>query len=217
MRKQLLPLWAMLLCCILLLPACQKRTPRGAELPSAIPYDIKVGVACFSQPLTTSELIAGHIPENQGRVPTDALVKLDAALRADLAATKRLYTWLPDRAENPNHGYHDSGTPLALAQWVAYGKQYHIDMLVVPQILNWHERQGSSAGVTSSAHVRAEFFLLDLKNGRILRRSIFEEKQVGLVDNILGVGDFLKRKGSWVEAEVLAREAMAKAIKELGL
>lgn len=217
MRKKLLPLWGILLTCTLLLPACQKRMSQLAEKPTAIPYDMKVGVACFSQPLTTSELIMGSLPEKQGRVPADVLPQLDATLRTDLTPTKRLYTWLPDRAENSAGVYHESGTPQALPQWIAYGRQYPIDLLLVPQIITWHQREGSGAGVTTSAHVRVEFFLIDLKNGRVLRRSIFEEKQVGLVDNMLSMGDFLKRKGAWVTAEELTREGMAKAINELGL
>lgn len=217
MRKHLLPLWAILLASLFLLPACQKRMSLLAEKPSPIPYDMKVGVAPFTQPTTTSQLIMGFIPEAQGRVPADVFPQLDSMMRSDLAATKRLYTWLPGKPDAFAGVYHESGTPQALSQWVAYGKQHNIDLLLVPQVLNWHQREGSGAGVTSSAHVRLEFFLIDLRNGQVLRRSIFEEKQVGLVDNMLTVGDFIKRKGTWVTAEQLSREAMAKAITELGL
>ena len=217
MRKHLLPLWALLLVCLFLLPACQKRMTLLAEKPSPIPYDMKVGVAPFTQPTTTSQLLMGFIPESQGKVPADVFPQLDAMLRGDLANTKRLYTWLPEKDGAPTATYHESGTPQALPQWVAYGKQYNVDLLLVPQVLNWNQREGSSAGVTNAAHVRLEFFLIDLRNGQVLRRSIYEEKQVGLVDNMLAVGDFIKRKGTWVTAEQLSREAIDKAIKELGL
>lgn len=217
MRTPFSPLWLLILACVLILPACQKRSAPLADKTSAVPYDVIVGVACFNQPLTTSELIQGSLPEKQGRIPADVLPQLDSMLRNDLAATKRLYTWLPDRAEVPDSTYHESGTPQALPHWTAYGRQYSIDLLLVPQVINWHQREGSGAGVTHSAHVRVEFFLLDVKHGRVLRRSFFEEKQVGLVDNILSVGDFLKRKGAWVTAEDLTREGIVKALKELGL
>ena len=216
MRKQLLSLLGILLVCTLLLPACQKRMPK-AELPAAIPHDMRVGVAGFSQPITTSQLIAGSIPEAQGHVPVDVLDQLDSMLRSDLAATKRLYAWLPQKPLGDPSVYHESANPQALSQWIAFGREFNVELLLVPQVLNWHQREGSSAGVTSSAHVRAEFFLIDVRNGRVLRRSIFEEKQVGLVDNMLGMGDFLKRGARWVLAEDLTREAIAQAIKELGL
>lgn len=217
MPRYTLPLWGLLLLCLMALPACQKRMAQPADKVSAVPYDIKVGVAPFSQPLTTSQLIQGSIPEAQGRVPADMFAQLDTLLRTDLAATKRLYTWLPAKGNSNAGSYHESESPQALPQWAAYGRQFGVDFLVVPQILNWHQRQGSGAGVTSSAHVRAEFFLIDVNNGRVIRRSIFEEKQVGLVDNVLGAGDFFKRGARWVLAEELTNEAIAKAIKELGL
>lgn len=216
MRKQNVYLWSLLLLCLMALPACQKRMTQ-ADKASSVPYDIKVAVAPFSQPVTTSQLIMGSLPVPQGRVPADVLTQLDSLLRTDLATTKRLYTWLPEKGSSHAGSYHESETPQALPQWVAYGRQFGVDMLVVPQILNWHQREGSGAGVTSSAHVRAEFFLIDVNNGRILRRSIFEEKQEGLANNVLGAGDFFKRGARWVLAEELTREAMAKAIKELGL
>lgn len=202
---------------MLLLPACQRRSPSPVEQPFAIPQDMKIGVAAFTQPLTAGELIAGNIPERQGRAPADALARLDALLHDELGRTNRLYAWLPKRLSAPTKAYRDATAPSALSGWAAFGRQFNIDFLLAPQLINWHQREGSSAGVTSSAHVRVEFFLIDVKNARVLRRSIFEEKQVGLADNILTMGDFIKRKGAWVTAEDLTREAVAKAVKELGL
>lgn len=217
MRKNTQYMWGLLLICLLALPACQKRMSQHAEKVSPVPYDVKVGVAPFSQPVTNSQLIVGSIPQAQGRVPADVLTQLDTLLRAELAPTKRLYTWLPEKGSAHAGTYHESETPQALPQWVAFGRQFGVDLLVVPQVLNWHQRQGSGAGVTSSAHVRAEFFLIDVKNSRVIRRSIFEEKQVGLVDNVLNAGDFFKRGARWVLAEELTKEGIVKAIKELGL
>lgn len=207
----------MLLCCLLTLPACQRRAPAPAESLAAVPLNAKVGVAAFTQPLTTSELIAGVLPEKQGRAPEDVFPQLDAFLRGALGSAKRMYVWLPKRVDGPGNIYHDSATPMALSQWVAFGRQFGVDLLLTPQIINWSQREGSAAGVTNSAHVRAEFFLIDVKKGRVLRRSIFEEKQVGLADDILRAGNFFRRGGAWVTAEELAREAALKAVKELGL
>ena len=62
-----------------------------------------------------------------------------------------------------------------------------------------------------------EFFLLKVDDGTLMNRSIFEEKQVGLTENLLTVGSFFKRKGAWVTAEDLSVDGMRKAIKDLGL
>ena len=117
MRNKLMPLMGILLACVILLPACQKRMSQLAEKPTPIPYDIKIGIVPFSQPLTTSDLITGHIPEAQGHVPKDALHELDNLLRSDLKGTTRLYTWLP-APQKLQFSYHDSGTPQALPHWM---------------------------------------------------------------------------------------------------
>ena len=50
-----------------------------------------------------------------------------------------------------------------------------------------------------------------------MSRSVFEEKQEGLVDNLMNVGTFFKRRGQWVTAEELTEDGMRKAVKDMGL
>ena len=65
--------------------------------------------------------------------------------------------------------------------------------------------------------MRVEFFLINVANGSIMTRSVFEEKQEGLVDNLMNVGTFFKRRGQWVTAEELTEDGMRKAVKDMGL
>ena len=113
--------------------------------------------------------------------------------------------------------FHSSEQPQALPLWIAYGKKQGAQLLLVPQVLDWHEREGSTAGVTQPAHVRVEFFLINVANGLVMSRSVFEERQEGLVDNLLNVGTFFKRRGQWVTAEELSEDGMHKAVKDMGL
>ena len=83
--------------------------------------------------------------------------------------------------------------------------------------IDWHERQGSTAGVTDPAHVRVEFFLINVASGYVMSRSVFEEKQEGLANNLMNVGTFFKRRGKWVTAEELTIDGMHKAVKDMGL
>ncbi|MDE7241794.1 hypothetical protein [Desulfovibrio sp.] len=221
MTKRHLPRLSILLAGVLLLTlaACARQPGSTADVPRHVSQGHRISVAPFTQPLHPGQLIVGQIPEPQGRIPHDALVALDRELREVLiTGTNRQYTFIPRQnlpADLTNA--HSTGQPGALPRWVAYGRQHGAQYLLIPQVLDWHEREGSSAGVTQSAHVRVEFFLVNVAGGELGPRSIFEEKQVGLTENLLTVGEFFKRKGAWVSAQELAVDGMKKAVKDLGL
>lgn len=206
---------SILLFCTALLSACQSRPSTQSERHAPVPSELRLGVASFVQPLNTSQLITGMLPEKQGRVPGSAFPTLDNQLRADLG--HRAYVWIPVREAAPTANLHDAALPQALPHWIAFARQHKLDLLLVPYIIDWHQREGSGAGVTHPAHIKLELYLIDARQGRLIRRATFEERQVGLSDNLLTVGDFVKRKGAWVTAEDLAHEATTKALKELGL
>lgn len=177
-----------------------------------------MGVAPFSQPQNTAALLLGRLPEHQGKIPADALPKLDAAFAKVLAADcKRPLRMLPPLHTPDFTKFHAAESPRALTEWVAYGKSNAVEMLIVPQVLDWRQRDGSPAGVTESAAVRLEFFLIDVRTGGIVNRSVLEEKQLGLLDDLGHAGKFFKRHGAWITAEELAEEGMHKAVKDLGL
>lgn len=208
-----------LLLMLLALAACQRRPQSTAELPRHLGAAARVAVAPFSQPTQPGELITGQIPRQQGRISQDDLLLLDRDLREALvSATSRHYMFIPRRhaAQDPNSA-RSTVQPSALPRWVAYGREHGVDYLLVPQVLDWHEREGSGAGVTEAAHVRLEFFLINLESGEPVQRSIFEEKQVGLTENLLSVPSFIRRKGVWITAPQLADDGIRKAVGELGL
>ncbi len=202
---------------MLCLLGCQKSTSGMDGAGPVIPADLRVGVVPFSEPRTTSELISGRIPQHQGIAAPDELQQLDILLRSALQNTPRTYTWLAEPLNVQFADHHNSETPQALAHWLQYGQDFKVDLLLVPQIIHWQQREGSRAGVTKAAHVRAEFFLLDIRGQRIFRHSVFEEEQVGLVEDFLQVGTFFKRGAGWITAEEMTQEAIAKALKELSL
>ena len=190
--------------------------PRHAAQP--IEEDISVGIAPFTQPMSTADMLLGQLPEKAGKMPADMALQLDRdfsmALRKN---TKRRTVALPHRNVPAGNAMHNAVSAAALPKWVAYGKQNKVRLLVVPQVLNWEERRGSAAGVTEAAAVCIVFYMVDVERGEIVTRSVTEEKQVGLLDDLSRVGSFFKRHGAWITAEEMAQEAMVKAIKELGL
>lgn len=219
MQTRLNVLLLVVLSLVLALGACSKRPRSTADVPRNLSASYTITVAPFTQPINTSQLIMGRIPENQGRAPEDMLMALDMRMRHVLTTdTNRQYKFIGLRTLPKDlTTFHSSEQPQALPRWIEYGKKQGAQVLLIPQVLDWHEREGSTAGVTQSAHVRVEFFLLRVDTGSIMDRSVFEEKQLGLTENLLNVGSFLKRKGQWVNAEDLTVEGMRKAVKDLGL
>lgn len=207
------PLYALLVCSMLLLSACQPAVQQAAPLP-----DLRIGVAQFTQPLTINDLLAGYLPENQGEASPDDLRALDLAFAEMLRAQKREYSYVPAPMDTPVSNTR-AALPGAFKRWVQQGKNANVDLLIVPMIISWTQRQGTEASVANPAAVIVDFYLLDVRSetGELVRRSVYNEQQVGLSSNLLTMGAFLERKGKWVTANELAQEGMHRAIKELGL
>lgn len=209
----------LILCLALALTACTRKPRSTADVPRTLPQTYRVAVAPFTQPTSTSQLIMGYLPEPQGRIAPEELPSLDLAMRdVLLTQTRRQYTFVPSSKRLPDKmQFHTSNQPQALPHWLKFARTLDADLLIIPQVLDWHQREGSRAGVTRPAHVRCEFFLLNIKQGTITSRSVYDVEQSGLTSNLLDIGDFFKRKGGWASAEELAREAMLKAIKDFAL
>lgn len=198
----------------IVLSGCQQ-TPRAvADLPP-----LNIGVVGAIQPMGTTDLMAGFIPEQRVLASPDALASFDTALMDKLRAdTKRTYTFISQAEGTDPTAPRSPGSNTALEHWVSVAKQQGVDLLIVPQILDWHERQGGAAGVSTSAAVNMDFFLVDARDeGQLVTRSHYNEKQVGLSDNLMTFGTFIKRGGKWLTAQDLAMEATDKMIREFGL
>jgi hypothetical protein len=199
------------------LVACQKRPP-GEFAPTTIPQEFRVGVAWFTQPTATSELVTGQLPNHQGKINPGLLPDLDNTLARTLSQeSNRQYVTLAAPTSAPSIRYHESGSPQGLRTWLEIGRKADVDLLFVPQIIHWQERDGGEVGVATSASIKAEFYLIDIARTRLLKRSVFEEQQIGLSENLLTVDKFFKRKGRWISATELTQEGIRKAIKDFGL
>lgn len=191
-------------------------TPRqGPSLPEAA-----IGVAEFTQPQSTMEMLAGYMAENTPRVPMKTLSRLDEAFveilgkktNRNFAAPKSYLECRDAKALGQT-----TGRIAALKHWVAVGTCMQVDFLLVPQVMELHEREGGEAGVTRPASIIMNIFLIDVKNAVLTSRSHYDETQSALSENLLETGKFFSRRGKWVSAIELAKEGMAKAVKDLGL
>ena len=219
MKNRFLWILCVLLSLLVLTGGCNRKPASTADVPRSLSHQYKIAVAPFTQPRDISQLIMGQLPQPQALAARDVLIAQDRQLRDVLyTTTKRSYDFLPRTRPLPDlKRFHTSERPQALPLWVEYARKTSADILFIPQVLTWRARQGSAAGVTEPAHVRLEFFLLNIKEGTIIGHSVYEVEQQGLTENLLNVGDFFKRQGKWVTAEELAREAMIKAVKDLNL
>lgn len=207
-----------LILCLLglfMVTGCAK-TKAPAQLPP-----LAMGLAMFTQPTNTGDLLAGYIPSDQFRVSDETLNELDAYFEKLLMTeTTRIYT----RGAAARQCYEiisakRSETPLnALEFWNQVGLCMKTDVLIVPQVIDWTPREGGNMGAFQSAGVNMDFYALrvDVEEPSISRFH-FEETQESLSQNLLNIKKWFKRKGTWITAEELAQEGMRQAITELGL
>ena len=201
-----------LLACAMLLTSCA-RPKQGAALPP-----VSIGVAEFSQPMTTADLLAGFMPEDTPRIDSKLFPQLDDALSDVLREeTSRSYKGVSfyqkcREARAPGQ----TSRQAAMRHWTAVGQCMGVDYLIIPHVVELRERDGGEAGVITPAKIVMDLFLLDVKNGSILR-SHYDETQAPLAANLLDTDKFIARGGKWVTAIDLAREGMQKGVKELGL
>lgn len=193
---------------VLFLVACQEK-PRG---PAPLP-ELSIGVTQFTQPVKTTELMAGYIPEDQTAVSLEQLHKLDTLFAQTLKeGSRRPYVFIPTDAMTLK-----SYKGPALEYWLELGQAAGVDLLIVPQVVNYIERIGGDMGVTRAASVMLDFFLIDVREEVLVYRYPFNEEQVGLATNLLEIGTFFSRGGKWLTAGELSQEGMTNVIKEFGL
>lgn len=194
----------------------QTSAPRnGAPLPA-----VTVGVVGAVQPIGTSDLLAGFIRDGRELASPGAVQTFDSSmmklLREQAGASRNFRFIQPGTGVDPSQP-RNAATLTALQHWLTVGRNNGLELLIIPQILTWHERDGSAAGAVSTAEVDINFYLLDVKEGTLLQRSHFAEKQEGLANNLLTAGSFFRRGAKWLTAQELADEAVVKMIKEFGL
>lgn len=207
---------------VLVLMAVTLTAAGGCAAPQqgpALPHT-RIGVADFSQPETIMDMLAGYMPDDTPRVSSQKITELSEAFTDVLhRETSRQYVsgarYLECRdAKAP--GQTASRVP-AMKRWGAVGQCMDVDFLIVPQVMELHERQGSEAGVTRPAGIVMNFYILNVREGVLVSRSHFDETQMPLTSNLLDAGKFIARGGKWITALELAREGMTKAVKDMGL
>lgn len=217
MRKNTLFFLCLCLLAVAGLAGCTK--PKQPPMPVG---NLKLGLAFFTQPADPADMLAGYLVENTPRVEDKVLNEMDALFVSVLAEESknsfrsRESALKCSKTVAPRDGSGNNNSA-ALRVWSSIGRCMGVDLLVVPQLLEYREREGGDYGVINPAKVVMDTFVVDVRNEALISRSRFDETQSSLAANLLEADKFFKRHGKWITAHDLAKEGMEKAVKELGL
>lgn len=98
---------------------------------------------------------------------------------------------------------------------VEVGKGLGADFVWIGYLFRFEERIGSSLGVERPASVSFDLHLLRMRDEKMVWLGKFDETQRPLSENLLKMGSFLRRKGSWLKAAELASVGMDETLKKL--
>ncbi len=176
-----------------------------------------VPIECPSLP---SEVITGYLLNGQASVPESTLKKLNNFLLKELVSHCSLKIISPHLIrqckeillKREQNSFSD---PIAF--WSKVGRCIPSDYILVPQILEFRERQGGDWGVFVPAKVVLAMNLIDTAKGTLVSSYLFKEEQTPLMQNLLEIGKFLRRGGKWVTALELAEEGIKQALRHLHL
>lgn len=99
-----------------------------------------------------------------------------------------------------------------LAQKV--GKALGANFIMAGTVWRFKERVGSAAGSEIPASVAFGLYLVDVSNGGVLWREVFETSQSPLSDNILDARAFFKKGAKWLTANELALYGVKEILKK---
>ena len=216
MRRQSILLLCLCLLITVAFSGCTK--PKQPPMPVG---NLKLGLGFFTQPADAADMLAGYLIEDAPRVEDKVLNEMDALFATVLSEESKNTFRSRESAlkcsKTVGSQEGRSNNIAALRTWSSIGRCMGVDLLVVPQLLEFREREGGDYGVINPARVVMDIFVVDVRNEALISRSRFDETQSALTSNLLEADKFFKRRGKWITAHDLAREGMEKAIKELGL
>lgn len=192
------------------------RTKKSA--PTPLP-EVSIAVAWVNQPRSMDDLLAGVMISEQAFVGEKVLLSLDKALHQVLveSSDRQFINIAESYSCQVKVSKVEKKDRTALDYWIQVGACLDADMILVPQLTQWYELEGSGMGAERPASVTMDFYLIDVKRQQLVGRYHFEETQQTLTDNLLNIDKFVDRGGQWLSAVDLAKEGMRQAVEELGL
>jgi hypothetical protein len=197
---------------------CVHNKQKGPE--TKINPQFVVAVAPFTVAQAPYELLGGQLRDNSTPPKADAVLELDFIMTESLHVTPESNLIPPGKVKDCLESTRRGGEMNRMATikfWQAVGQCQDAKFILAPIVSHWKQREGSPAGSSSPAWVTLDMYLVNVKTGQVANHFHYDYQQQALTDNFLEVDKFFKRHGQWVRAEDLAREGIAKGLKELGL
>lgn len=97
---------------------------------------------------------------------------------------------------------------------VNIGNALSADAVLAGFVYRFKDRVGTAYGVDSPASVAFELHLVQMPDGRIVWSASVDDTQLSLSEDLFQVGKFIERKGRWVTASDMAREALDAAFAD---
>ena len=94
------------------------------------------------------------------------------------------------------------------------GQALGANFIMAGNVWRFKERVGSAAGAETPATVAFGLFLIDVSNGKVFWREVFEKSQSSLSENIFEARAFFKKGAKWVTANELARYGVSEVLKK---
>lgn len=151
-------------------------------------------------PVTRKAFITGEVAPEAERImdkELHRLLVLDRSIKWQISSPDA-YADMPDRA----HG------PTLIKKLQQIGDKNQADAILVSYLYAYRERQGGDFGADSPAQVAFEMALILTDSGATVWRKGFSETQKALNENLLEIGKFIKRKGRWITAQSMGKQAM---------
>lgn len=84
-----------------------------------------------------------------------------------------------------------------------------VDSFILCRLYSFRDRRGGDYAVQSPSRVAFDIRVVQASSGQTLFFSEYDETQKPLLDNVLGLGLFFKRKGRWITAREMAEMALS--------
>ncbi len=190
-----------------------------AKDKSPVFADIKIGIAPIFTPTQAIHLLAGGIQKPQALANKEEIQAIQELLNNKIQSLIRKIEILEQTQKNiieENIPQNSRGG--MLDYWIAYGNYHNVDILLVPYLNYYNDKESSNALLPLNTLV-FDFFLIDLRNKTdILDRYLFAEQEQEKNDNInyLEASSFIKRTKNTKMTEML-EDAINQAFTEFNL